>query len=134
MSHLLALVLDGPCAGSYDLKRATRRMVFTRAGDGRCYALDEPGDQVEPDEAAYVYETDGSIGFVCGRARGLPARTVTYAIAARMDRETGEIAPLTPAELEAERAAGREHLIAWAFGERTPAAPVQGRRCSYERG
>lgn len=118
MSHLLALVLDGPCAGSYDVKRATRRMVFTRAADGRTYALDEPGDIVEPDEDAFVYETDGSIGWLCGHGPGLPARTMTFQIAATMNRATGEVEPLTPAQLEAERRAGRERVLAWASGER----------------
>lgn len=114
MSRLTALVLDGPCAGAYDIRRASRRMVFTRAADGRCYALDEPGDHVEPDEDAFIYETDGSIGWICGRE---PARTLTFQIAASMDRATGEVAPLNPAQIEAERKAGRERVLAWAFGE-----------------
>lgn len=125
MSHLLALVLDGPCAGSYEVARATRRMVFTRAADGRTFALDEPGDQVEDGEQAFVYETDGSIGFLCGRGPGLPARTLTYSIAATMDAATGEISALTPGQLAAERDAAREQLLAWALGETKPKAPVQ---------
>lgn len=127
MSRLSALVLDGPCAGSDDVRRATKRMVFTRAADGRTYALDEDGDRVEEGEDAFVYETDGSVGFMCGRGPGLPARTITYAIAATMDAATGEIQPLSPEQLEAERAAGWERVVAWAGGRPRPkrAAPMQ---------
>lgn len=118
MSRLQALVVDGPCFGSYDVRRATKRMVFTRALDGRTYALDEPGDTVEDGEQAFVYETDGSIGFICGR--GPCTRTVTYAIAATMHATTGEVQPLSPDELAAERRAGRERVLAWATGGPRP--------------
>lgn len=118
MSTLTALALDGPCAGSYDVRRATRRMVFTCAPNGRTYALDEDGDEVEPGESAYIYETDGSVGWICGRGPGLPARTLSYTIAATMDAATGEVHPLSPAQLEAEREAARTRVIAWARGER----------------
>jgi len=128
MSRLSALVLDGPCAGTYDVRRATKRMVFTRGVGGRTYALDEDGDQVETGEDAFVYETDGSVGFMCGRGPGLPARTITYVIAATMDGATGEIEPLSAEDLEAERKAGWERVVAWATGGPRPkraAAPMQ---------
>lgn len=118
MTQLVALVLDGPCAGSYDIACATRRMVFTRAADGRTYALDEPGDQVQADEEAFLYETDGSIGWLCGHGPGLPARSLTFQITATMDPATGEIAALTAEQLAADRRAGRERVLAWASGER----------------
>jgi hypothetical protein len=128
MSRLSALVLDGPCAGTYDVRRATKRMVFSRAADGRTYALDEDGDQVEEGEEAFVYETDGSAGFMCGRGPGLPCRTITYAIAATMDAATGEVQPLSPEQLEAERKTGWDRVVAWATGGPRPkraAVPVQ---------
>ncbi len=121
MSALTALVLDGPCAGTYDVARATKRMVFTRAADGRCYALDEDSDKVEAGEQPFIYETDGSVGWVCGRGPGMPGRTVTFQLAATMDPATGEVTPLSPAELEAERKAARQRVIAWATGQRAPA-------------
>lgn len=119
MSALQALVVDGPCAGSYDVRRATKRMVFTLALDGRTYALDEDGDKVDAGEQAFIYETDGSVGWVC--IRGACDRVVTFTLAATMDAATGEVTPLTSAELDAERKAARKRVIAWATGDRPPA-------------
>lgn len=126
-SALWALVRDGPCAGSYDLHRATRRMVFTLdQRTGQRFALDEDGDTIEPTEVAYVYETDGAVGWICGRGKGLPARTVSYSFAGRLNRDTGEFLAASDDELEQARREGRRNVLAWARGEREGRTQASG--------
>lgn len=118
MSGLEAFVLDGPAAGTYEVKRAAARMVFTVDRlTGQQFALDEDGDVIEPSEDAYVYESDGTIGWLCGKRA---TRMVSYEYAGRLDAGTGEFVAATDDEISEIRRAGRERIFAFALGDPPP--------------
>lgn len=124
MSGLQLLVTDGPCVGSYDALRARPMMAFTvDRFTGQRFVLDQDGDRIEETEDAYVYATDGAVGWLCGGGR--TTRTVTYHYAGKLDPGTGEFLAASRPELEMLRRGRNVQLLAWARGEqpRVPAGP-----------
>lgn len=133
MGELVAMLLDGPCLGSYDVARAPQAMRATvRRATGDRYVLDLVDDVVEPGEDAHLYRRDGGVGFACGRGGGY--RTVSYHWVGPLDAETGEVTDPKPEDREWWEAQRRLAIAAWIEGREhrvrdrpAPAtAPTQG--------
>jgi hypothetical protein len=81
---------DGPAKGAtLTLRSAPQFLRVTVGPGGKLDALDQPGDEPEPDEGAYAYRkvSDDGGGFLdytdraTGRRKGMAFRSATYALA-----------------------------------------------------
>ena len=57
-------LIDGPCQGSFMVKRAPRYLRAVKDADGSTDVLDQVEDTPKPSEKVYVYRMEGNPGTI----------------------------------------------------------------------